>query len=67
MADKQKESVDLVYDGDVNLKSVLETATDLLVMHEEVVHLEEMLQSSGRRDISLGNIVERRRMQFFPS
>ena len=64
---EKKETQDLVYDGDVKLAPVLETATDLLVMHEEVVHLQAavtMLLHSGRREVPLKNIVHNRRLQF---
>ena len=40
----KKEGQDLVYEGEVNLPTVLETATDLLVMHEEIYLLQEMVQ-----------------------
>ena len=42
-ADK-KEGQDLVYEGEVKLPGVLETATDLLVMHEEICLLQDMVQ-----------------------
>ncbi|CAI8016032.1 Receptor-like serine/threonine-protein kinase SD1-6, partial [Geodia barretti] len=64
---EKKETQDLVYDGDVKLPLVLETATDLLVMHEEVVHLQEAvttLLNRGRWEVPLENIVQNRRLQF---
>ncbi|CAI7993559.1 hypothetical protein GBAR_LOCUS1277, partial [Geodia barretti] len=64
---EKKETQDLVYDGDVKLPPVLETATDLLVMHEEVVHLQEavaMLLNCGRREVPLENVVGKRRLEF---
>ena len=41
----KKEGQDLVYEGEVKLPGVLETATDLLVMHEEICLLQDMVQS----------------------
>lgn len=41
---EKKETQDLVYEGDVDFVSVLDTATDLLVMHEEVARLQSVVQ-----------------------
>ena len=64
---EKKESQDLVYDGDVKTVQVLETATDLLVMHEEVLHLKEkvaMLLRHGRGCGSLDHTVAQRQFEF---
>ena len=68
-ADKKekKESQDLVYDGEVKLAPLLETATDLLVMHEEVAHLQgtvDTLLKSGMWNVPLENTVVRRSLEF---
>ena len=41
---EKKEGQDLVYEGEVKIVTVLETATDLLVMHEEIGLLQHMVQ-----------------------
>ena len=41
---EKREGQDMVYEGDVNVVQLLETATDLLVMHEEVNLIESRLQ-----------------------
>ena len=64
---EKKESQDLVYDGDVSNAKVLETATDLLVMHEEVIHLKEKvsrLLRSGMGYGSLAQTVAQRQIEF---
>ena len=57
---KEKESLDFVYEGEVNIVPVLETATDLLVMHEEVVLLQEMCDES----VILETILEERKRDY---
>ena len=60
---EKKEGQDLVYEGDVNLVSVLDTATDLLVMHEEVKYFEAVLSRHG--GASLLDVVLQRQRQIY--
>ena len=56
-----------MYEGEVKIVPVLETATDLLVMHEEVVHLQNTVSAllhSGRRDVVLRDVVFQRQQKF---
>ena len=60
---KEREGQDLVYEGEVNPALVLETATDLLVMHEEIGLLQQLvdyLLSEGVVHVVLEQVIQQR-------
>ena len=60
---KEREGQDLVYEGEVNPALVLETATDLLVMREEIGLLQQLvdyLLSEGVVHVVLEQVIQQR-------